>query len=343
MPSPAKKRKINSSGQAAPNRGLEFFFGRQKELASRREPSAEAVPHQQVDEDEKLARRLQAEWDAQAQPQDAHAVALSPSPNLPNLPESNQAEPASPKPKPPSAVTLSLQSVTSAQDVLAVSLPLDESPLSFNPSDHIPGLKSAWKTDTEGRASYTLLTRCFVLVNATSSRKKIVDTLVNCLRLVIEADPESLLPTVWLATNAIGPPFESLELGIGPSVISRALKTACGLDSASLKSMYDRLGDAGDVAFEARKRSAFTLRRPKPLTIKSVYETLVHISRSQGKGSAEAKQRLVDKLLLAARGGEESRYVVRTLCQHVSNALIMMHFIFSSTSLTALLSFASGL
>ena len=319
MPSPAKKRKINSSGQTVPSRGLEFFFNKQKELASRRELSAELVPDRQVEDDEKLARRIQAEWDAQVRPQDPNALALSPSPNPT---ESKQSAPISPKPKPALTCTLSLQSVTSAQDALAASLPLDGSPLSFNPSDHIPGLKSAWETDTGGCASYALLTRCFVLVNATTGRKKMVDTLVNCLRLVIEADPESLLPTVWLATNAIGPPFESPELGIGPSIISRALKTACGLDSASLKSMYDRLGDAGDVAFEARKRSSFTLRRPKPLTIKSVYETLAQISRSQGKSSAEAKQRLVDKLLLAARGGEESRYVVRTLCQNVSNHLI---------------------
>jgi DNA ligase 1 len=89
------------------------------------------------------------------------------------------------------------------------------------------------------------------------------------------------------------------------------------LDNRALKAIYDKHGDAGDVAFEAKKKQSFTLRKPKPLTIKSVYESLVKIANSQGQGSGEAKQRLVDRLLQDARGGEESRFVVRTLCQHL--------------------------
>jgi DNA ligase-1 len=85
-----------------------------------------------------------------------------------------------------------------------------------------------------------------------------------------------------------------------------------------LKTLYDKHGDAGDVAFEAKKKQNFTLRKPKPLTIKGVYQSLVKIASSQGTGSGEVKQRIVDRLLQDARGGEESRYIVRTLCQHVS-------------------------
>jgi DNA ligase-1 len=91
------------------------------------------------------------------------------------------------------------------------------------------------------------------------------------------------------------------------------------LDNRSLKAIYDKYGDAGDVAFEAKKKQSFTLRRPKPLTIKGVYQALVKIANSQGQGSGEAKQRIVDRLLQDARGGEESRFIVRTLCQHVSS------------------------
>jgi DNA ligase-1 len=106
---------------------------------------------------------------------------------------------------------------------------------------------------------------------------------------------------------------------LGGSAISKALKQVCGLDNRSLKAIYDKYGDAGDVAFEAKKKQSFTLRRPKPLTIKGVYQALVKIANSQGQGSGEAKQRIVDRLLQDARGGEESRFIVRTLCQHVSS------------------------
>jgi DNA ligase-1 len=158
-----------------------------------------------------------------------------------------------------------------------------------------------------------------VLVNSTTSRIRIVDTLVNTIRLLIEGDPPSLLPAVWLATNAIAPPYVALELGLGGSAIGRALKNACGLSDRTLRALYNRLGDAGDVAFEAKKRAqSFMLRKPRLLTIRGVYDALVRIARSVGPGCVEAKQRIVDRLLQDARGGDESRYVVRTLCQHVS-------------------------
>ncbi|KAM0427259.1 hypothetical protein ACHAPT_007689 [Fusarium lateritium] len=111
--------------------------------------------------------------------------------------------------------------------------------------------------------------------------------------------------------------LQSAELGLGGSAISKALRNVCGLDSKSLKAIYDKHGDAGDVAFEAKRKQSFTLRKPKPLTIKAVYQSLVKIANSQGQGSGEAKQRLVDRLLQDARGGEESRFIVRTLCQHL--------------------------
>lgn len=127
-----------------------------------------------------------------------------------------------------------------------------------------------------------------------------------------------MLCQVWLATNSISPSYVDLELGLGGSAISKALKKVCGLDNLGLKKLYDKHGDAGDVAFEAKKRQSFTLRKPKPLTIKSVYDSLARIANSKGMGSVEGKQRIVERLVQDARGAEESRYIVRTLVQHVS-------------------------
>lgn len=233
----------------------------------------------------------------------------------------------------PAMTSLSLQSASTAEDTITSSIPFDESPLKFRPSDYIPQLRQHWAADG-GYASYALLTRCFILVNNTQSRIKIVDTLVNLVRLLVEADPDSLLPAVswtplsercllispaqvWLATNSIAPPYVSMELGLGGSAISKALKKVCGLDNNGLRVLYNKHGDAGDVAFEAKKRQTFTLRKPKPLTIKSVYQSLVKIASSKGNGSQEVKQRIVERLLQDARGPEESRYIVRTLSQHV--------------------------
>ncbi|KAI8633531.1 ATP-dependent DNA ligase [Xylariaceae sp. FL1651] len=346
MPSPAKKRKLNSdSKNSLPTRGLEYFFAKQKIQNGSESPTqngngsvdgAVRSPPDHEMTDEVLARKLQAEWDQEevqaskagqeastgnskeAPPvlsQDSkHAKEVLDGNGIASEPSKLGATEIIGKGK--GKGTLSLQSVAASVDTISESIPFDESPLTFEPAKYVPQLREHWAKDG-GNASYALLTRCFVLVNGTSSRIKIVDTLVNCLRVLIEGDPESLLPAVWLSTNAISPPYISLELGLGGSAISKALRQVCGLDNRSLKAIYDKHGDAGDVAFEAKKKQSFTLRAPKPLTIKGVYNSLVKIASAQGQGSAETKQRFVDRLLQDARGGEESRYVVRTLCQHL--------------------------
>ncbi|KAI1431065.1 ATP-dependent DNA ligase [Xylaria sp. CBS 124048] len=333
MPSPAKKRKLNSDskGTLPPPRGLEYFFARQKNrngagsssLKTANEKNATGSGENHEVADEELARKLQAEWNRE-EVEGSSSVPVEET--KPTLNEDAKIDDGTPPPKPELMTetpgkgkgkgTLSLQSLAASVDTISESIPFDENPLTFDPGKYIPALKECWAKDG-GDASYALLTRCFVLVSATASRIKIVDTLVNCLRILIQGDPESLLPAVWLSTNAISPPYISLELGIGGSAISKGLRQACGLDNRSLKAIYDKYGDAGDVAFEAKKKQSFTLRAPKPLTIRGVYNSLVKIASAQGQGSAEVKQRLVDRLLQDARGGEESRYVVRTLCQHL--------------------------
>lgn len=334
MASPAKKRKLNGD-LSQPSKGLEYFFAKQKQNAAAssvaRRQEEEAIPpsdepsaanscsHEMTDEE--LARKLQAEWDREEEEtptgqadhiEDAADDSAAQHASTPTTPRGGPASVFAGKGK----NTLSLQSMADAEETASASIPLDESPLTFDTSKYIPDLQKAWAAEA-GSASYALITRCFVIVGGTTKRIATVDALVNCVRLLIEADPSSLLPAVWLATNSISPPYISRELGLGGSAISKALKQVCGLDGRALKTIYDKYGDPGDVAFEAKKKQSFTLRRPKPLTIKGVYQSLVRIASSSGQGSVEQKQRIVDRLLQDARGGEESRYIVRTLCQHL--------------------------
>ncbi|PQK10613.1 hypothetical protein BB8028_0002g09330 [Beauveria bassiana] len=333
MSSPAKKRKLNNAVKSdkSQSKGLEYFFTKQKQTKNG-STAAPRSSHSETDDaaltDEELARKLQAEWDkesARADNQEPNAVEMAT--NESNVQDcdivevSKEQQTDAPKQPSPVAVfggkkTLALQSAGMDEDSITISIPLDEPPLTFEPSKYVSQLKEHWSRDG-GNASYALLTRCFVLVSGTASRIKIVDTLVNCLRILIEGDPESLLPAVWLATNSISPAYISMELGLGGLAISKALKQTCGLDGRSLKTLYDKYGDAGDVAFEAKKKQSFTLRKPKPLSIKGVFQSLVKIATTQGQGSNEIKQRIVDRLLQDARGGEESRFIVRTLCQHL--------------------------
>ena len=232
MASPAKRRRKNDfQSSPKPVRSLDYFFGKQSEVkvskpsatGSSFEPSATDGTqktgcidgHDTVSTDELMARRLQAEWDDQNVGESGGTVAQS-SPN-PQLHETDgvmsveniekegsqqrriEGEDSTvPRPtEPATKAILSLQSAASAEDTISSTIPFDENPLTFEPSKYVSDLKIHWATEG-GDATYALLTRCFVLVNSTQSRIKIVDTLVNMLRVIIEGDPESLLPTVGL-------------------------------------------------------------------------------------------------------------------------------------------------
>lgn len=352
-----RRKKNDYQPSPQPVRSLDFFFGKQKEKKpTNDEPhatnktaedgSVECVSNAEVDgedlTDEQLARKLQAEWDEQDRTQTndtsdgVQKLGSGARSEMEKVPPDKMASTGADEPiekvsvhdevdpKPADNAfatlgkknTLTLQSATADEDMASYDIPFDQSPLSFDPQTYIPKLKTQWASEG-GAATYAVLTHCFVLVNSTQSRIKIVDTLVNFLRTIIEGDPEALLPAVWLATNSISPPYIDIELGLGGSAISKALKKVCGLDNAALKTLYNKHGDAGDVAFEAKKRQSLTLRKPKPLTIRGVFDSLLKIANAKGTGCQEVKQRIVERLVQDARGAEESRYIVRTLVQHL--------------------------
>ena len=317
MSSPAKKRKRNApESSTQPSRSIASFF--QGQATKQAEKKAEHKPDNAIEDteqtlsDEALARKLQEEWNQEENhpdPAEEPTTATTTTTITPSIPTSDPEPPAKKN-------TLSLQSSAGTEDTISLSVPLDQSPLKFDSAKYAQELQSHWAAEG-GDASYALLTRAFVLANATTSRIRIVDTLVNLLRVLIEGDPQSVLPAVWLATNSISPPYDECELGLGGSSISKALKKVYGLNPQGLKALYDKHGDVGDVAFEAKKRQSFTLMKPKPLKIKGVYQSLIKIAMSKGAGSQETKQRIVERLLQDARGAEESRYIARTLVQNL--------------------------
>ena len=135
------------------------------------------------------------------------------------------------------------------------------------------------------------------------------------LRVLLRHDSQSVLPALYLMSNSLTPPYLPLELGLGPSIISKAVQHVSGLSSAALRKLYNRTGDPGDVAFEA-KSAVRTLIPHARLSIQGVYSTLLKVARSKGAGAVKQKQVLVEKLLVSATG-EESRFVVRTLSQNI--------------------------
>lgn len=220
--SPAKRRRKNDyTPGTTSTRGIDYFFAKQRGAASApktqpaksspSEPHSANAPGSNLSQDEILARKLQDEWNQEIATENAlrtaddSAIPLDPEQAATtgdtDLNHRSATEPAAPFPSStPGPKVLSLQSTATDEDKLCASIPFDENTLSFNPSAFLPDLQNHWAAD-HGHATYSLLTRCFVLVNATTSRIKIVDTLTNLLRTIIEADPGSLLPAVILSIS----------------------------------------------------------------------------------------------------------------------------------------------
>lgn len=204
--------------------------------------------------------------------------------------------------------TISVATITTASDQPRTQYPnLSVDPASFD-------LDSCfWPTSTQ--APYSFLAHVLSALSATRSRIAILNTLTNALRTLLRYHPPSLLPSLYLLSNSLAPSYVPVELGLGPSVISKAIQHVSGITPAALKRLYNQTGDPGDVAFLA-KCSVRTLIPHPPLSIQGVYDALRKIAHTRGKGAVTQKQSMVEKLLVAAKG-EEIRYLVRTLSQHI--------------------------
>ncbi|KAL0956365.1 hypothetical protein HGRIS_002513 [Hohenbuehelia grisea] len=223
-----------------------------------------------------------------------------------------QTLPGPPSPeRVPSDLPLAGASVTFGNGAIQ-SAPVPYATLANDPLDFTPNIDT-WPSGSA--VPYAFLAHTLTEVSETRSRIKILNSLTNALRTIIRHHPPSLAPSLYLLSNALSPPYAPVELGIGPSLITKAIQHVSGLSSAALKRLYTSTGDAGDVAFEAKSKVRTLIPHP-PLSIVSVYSSLVKITRCRGQGASNQKQQIIEKLLLAAKG-EEVRFLVRTLSQNL--------------------------
>jgi DNA ligase 1 len=196
---PTKKRKKNSDGSSLQaTRNLDYFFSKEK-----KNTLPTGAHKEQRLTDEELARKLHKQWNREETQLDhRHENPLDTKGRDDEGEEYENNTPGFPvfstiksTPKTSQRASLSLQPISSTEDAVSSTIPFVEDALDFTPSKYIPELQKQWENEG-GDASYALLTRCFVLVNSTRSRIKIVDTLVNFLRTIIEGDPGSLLASV---------------------------------------------------------------------------------------------------------------------------------------------------
>jgi DNA ligase-1 len=121
------------------------------------------------------------------------------------------------------------------------------------------------------------------------------------LRQVLRLTPEDLLPTVLLMINKLAADYEGIELGIGESLIMKAIGETTGRSLQVIKQDQKEIGDLGLVAVKSKSKQP-TMFKPKPLTVKGVHKGLIDIATTTGSGAQGRKVDGIKKLLSAADG-----------------------------------------
>jgi len=146
---------------------------------------------------------------------------------------------------------------------------------------------------------YASLCTTFSLIEMTTKRLIILAHCSLFLRQVLRLTPTDLLPTIQLMINKLAADYSGIELGIGESLIMKAIGESTGRSLSVIKADQNEIGDLGLVAAKSRSNQP-TMFKPKPLTARGVHEGLMAIATVQGDGSQGRKIAGIKKLLSAA-------------------------------------------
>lgn len=174
-------------------------------------------------------------------------------------------------------------------------------------------INGGWKQGTP--VPYSALAHTFSLIESTTKRIEKTSYLTTFLLLVIQrsapGDTESLLHAVYLCINRLSPDYIGIELGIGESLLVKAICESTGRSTATVKADLKKEGDLGLVA-QNSKNSQKTIFKMKPLTVPQVFKNLKEIALSSGHASQAKKVSIITKLLASCQG-TEAKYIIRSL------------------------------
>ena len=157
---------------------------------------------------------------------------------------------------------------------------------------------------------YRELAACLDQVGSTTKRLEITKHMSD--RSVLKKSPASLAQCLYLSINKLGPDHDNIELGVGDSLLIKAIAQSTGRTPEKIKKDFKESGDLGELAMAA-KGAQKTLgfgAKPKPLTVPDIFEALRKIADCKGNGSQQERVNLIKGLLVRAVGSE-SKFIIR--------------------------------
>lgn len=183
-----------------------------------------------------------------------------------------------------------------------------------------PDLSASLTWDVGDPVPYAALVATFEEVAQKPGRLDKESALKRFFVQVLGTSPQHLEAAVYLSFNQVLPVYEGLELGVGDSLLVKAIGEATGRKKDAIEEDYEREGDLGLVSLLSRQaqKTLIFLAKPRPLTVSEVLEALRAICRIKGEKAVARKVEAIKGLLVRCQG-MEAKYLIRLVT--ISNAV----------------------
>ncbi|KAK7528675.1 DNA ligase [Phyllosticta citriasiana] len=159
------------------------------------------------------------------------------------------------------------------------------------------GMCEDWKAGEP--VPFAALCQVMSKIENTSGRLEMQNYATRFFCQVLRLTPDDLLHIVLLLVNKLAADYKGIELGVGEALIQQTIAEATGREKKKIVEQHNKVGDWGLVAAQSRANQP-TMFKPKPLSVRSVREDLIKISRISGSGTNKSKLGIMTKLLCAA-------------------------------------------
>ena len=156
---------------------------------------------------------------------------------------------------------------------------------------------------------FSVLSDSLEKMELTTKRLELTAILVELLK---KTPIETISKVIYLMQGKIRPNFEGVELGIAEKLVIRAISKSSGITIKKIEDAYNDDGDLGKTGSNVLKQKTQTTFSAETITLERVYDTLLKISKLEGKGSQDMKMKYISSLLNDATP-IESKFVLKIL------------------------------
>ncbi|KAG7881034.1 hypothetical protein KL937_001881 [Ogataea polymorpha] len=164
---------------------------------------------------------------------------------------------------------------------------------------------------------YSKLCEVFEALEKESGRLKCIEIASEMFSHVLDTSENqedqirNLVEINYLTINRVCPDYEGLELGLGETLLMKALATGTGRSMQQLKKDLGEYGDIGLVAQKSRSKQSLMFK-PQPLTVFQVFKNLKEIASMSGASSQNKKIAMINRMLTSC-DSREAKFLMRSL------------------------------